>query len=52
MAYDQETDKLREQVERFFTKLKQFRRMATRYEKLSRTFLAFIHIVSIWIMLR
>ena len=52
MAYDPEKYKLREQVERFFNKLKQFRRIATRYEKLSRTFLAFIHIVSTWIMLR
>ena len=33
-------------------KLKQFRRIATRYEKLSRTFMAFIHIASTWIMLR
>ena len=52
MAYDKEKYKLREQVERFFNQLKQFRRIATRYEKLSRTFLAFIHIVSTWIMLR
>ena len=36
----------------FFNKLKQFRRIATRYDKLSRTFLAFIHIMSAWIMLR
>ena len=52
IAYDKEKYKWREQVERFFNKLKQFRRIATRYEKLSRTFLAFIHIVSTWIMLR
>ena len=43
---------LREKVERFFNKLKQFRRIATRYEKLGRTFLAFVHIVSAWIRLR
>ena len=52
LAYDPEQDKWREQVERFFNKLKQFRRIATRYEKLSRTFLALIHLVSTWIMLR
>ena len=52
MAYDHEQDKVREQVERFFNKLKQFRRMATWDEKLSRTFLALIHIVSTWMMLR
>ena len=33
----------REKVERFFNKLEQFRRIATRYEKLGRTFLAFVH---------
>jgi transposase len=43
---------LREKVERFFNKLKQFRRIATRYEKLRHTFLAFMHIVALWIMLR
>ena len=52
MAYDQEQDKLREKVERFFNTLKPCRRMATRYEKLSRTLLALIHIVSTWMMLR
>ena len=50
--HDAQKYKLREKVERFFNKLKQFRRIATRYEKLSRTFLAFTHIVSAWIMLR
>ena len=50
--HDAQKYKLREKVERFFNKLKQFRRIATRYDKLSRTFLAFIHIVSAWIMLR
>ena len=50
--YDKEKYKRREKVERFFNKLKQFRRIATRYEKLSRTFMAFIHIASTWIMLR
>ena len=38
--YDKDLYKLREKVERFFNKLKQFRRIATRYEKLSHTFLA------------
>ena len=52
LASDQEQDKVREQVERCFNKLKPFCRMATRYEKLSRTFLALIHIVSTGMMLR
>ena len=50
--HDAQKYKLREKIERFFNKLKQFRRIATRYDKLSRTFLAFVHIVSAWIMLR
>ena len=43
---------MHEQVERFFNKFKQFRRMAARYEKLSRTFLALLHIVLTWMMPR
>ena len=52
MAYDHEQDKWREKVERFFNTLKPCHRIATRYEKLSRTLLALIHIVSTWMMLR
>ena len=44
--YDTEKYKMREKVERLFNKLKQFRRIATRYEKLSRTFMAFVHLVA------
>ena len=50
--YDKALYKLREKVERFFNKLKQFRRIATRYEKLSQTFLAFIHLVAAWIIIK
>jgi len=50
--YDHDPYKLREKVERFFNKLKQFRRIATRYEKLSQTFLALIHLVAAWIMIK
>jgi transposase len=50
--YDREQDKCRQKVERFFNKLKHFRRIATRYDKLSRTFLAFIHLVATWMMIR
>jgi transposase len=52
IVYDTAQYKLREQVERFFNKMKQFRRIATRYEKLRRTFLAFIQIVALWVMIR
>jgi putative transposase len=50
--YDRDLYRLREKVERFFNKLKQFRRIATRYEKLSHTFLAFIHLVAAWISIQ
>ena len=52
LDYDKELYKLREKVERFFNNLKQFRRIATRYEKLGQTFLAFIHLVAAWIMIK
>jgi len=50
--YDKERYKLREKVERFFNNLKQFRRIATRYEKLSQTFLALIHLVAAWLIIK
>jgi transposase len=52
LDYDKDLYKLREKVERFFNNLKQFRRIATRYEKLSQTFLAFIHLVAVWILIK
>ena len=42
----------RNYVERFFNKLKQFRRIATRYDKLGATFFAFIQLAAIRISLR
>ena len=50
--YDAEKYKMREKVERWFNKIKQFRRIATRYDKLARTFLAFVHLVATWVMIR
>jgi len=44
--------KERHSVECFFQKLKQFRRIATRYEKLATRFLAFVHIGCICILLK
>jgi len=49
---DQTTYRRRHAVERLFSKLKQFRRIATRYDKLDETFLAFIHLASALIMTR
>ena len=44
--------RLRNRVERFFNKLKQFRRIATRYEKPAANYLAMIKIATIRIWLR
>ncbi len=42
----------RNQIERFFHRLKQFRGIATRYAKWQRTFLALVPVAATWIMLR
>ena len=42
----------RNQVERFFSKLKHFRRIATRYDKLADNFLAMIKLASCRLWLR
>ncbi len=42
----------RNRVERLFGKLKQFRRLATRYEKLKETFLGLIHVALGFIRVR
>jgi transposase len=39
-------------IERFFNKIKQCRRVATRYDKLAANYLAFIKLASIRIWLR
>jgi RNA polymerase sigma-70 factor (ECF subfamily) len=39
-------------VERFFNHVRQFRHIATWYEKLSQTLLAFIHLMAPWILLK
>lgn len=49
---DAERYKDRNLVERFWSKAKQYRRVATRYEKTARNFLAFVHVASIMILLR
>jgi transposase len=49
-----DTDRYKDRnlVERFWSKAKQYRRIATRYEKTARNFLAFVHVASIMILLR
>lgn len=52
IVYDQERYKQRNKVERLFNKLKQFRRVATCYEKLKAHFLAFVTLALVVIMTR
>ena len=49
--YDRHLYKDRNLVERFFNRIKQFRRIATRYEKLARNYLSFIDLVCAYIWL-
>ena len=39
-------------VERFWNKVKQYRRVATRYDKLDTSYLAFVHLASVRTVLR
>ena len=50
--YDEHLYKERKKVEWFINLLKQYRRVATRYEKTSRNFLAFVHVAATMILLR
>jgi transposase len=52
LAYDRDLYKERHLVECFFSKIKQFRRVATRYEKTARNFLAMIHLACAMVWLR
>ena len=49
--YDEHLYKARHLIENFFAKLKQYRAIATRYDKTARNFLAAIHLVAsvIWL---
>ena len=47
--YDQTKYRMRQKVERFFGRIKEFRRLATRYDKLAKTFMAFVHLVCAFI---
>jgi transposase len=50
--YDAHLYRQRNLVERFWHKVKQFRRVATRYEKTDRNYLAFVLVASIMVLLR
>ena len=49
--FDRETYKARHLIENFFAKLKQFRAIATRYDKTARNFLGAVHLAAavIWL---
>ncbi len=51
LDFDRDTYKARHLIENFFSKIKQFRAIATRYDKTARNFLAAIHLVAaaIWL---
>jgi transposase len=51
-AYDKALYKERNRVENFFKRIKQCRRIATRYDKLAETFMGFVVLASIMLWLR
>lgn len=51
ISFDKEQYKERHLIECFFKKLKRYRRIATRYDKLAKRFLAFVHLACILICL-
>jgi transposase len=52
VPYDAELYKERNTIERFFNKLKQFRRVATPYDKLLANFMGFVKLAAIAIWLK
>jgi transposase len=51
-AYDAVLYKERNRVERFFSRIKHFRRVATRYDKLAATFMGFVTLAAIMLWLK
>jgi transposase len=49
---DRELHRLRNRVERLVSRLKQFRAVATRYDKTAESFLAFVHLAAVRIWTR
>lgn len=50
-SFDRHLYKSRNLIERFFSRIKQFRRIATRYDKLAKSFLAFIQLACAFVWL-
>jgi transposase len=51
-SYDKALYKERNHVERFFSRIKHCRRIATRYDKLAETFMGFVTLASIMLWLK
>ena len=49
LPYDKAKYRMRQKVERFFCRIKEFRRIATRYDKLACTFMAFVHLAAAFV---
>lgn len=49
--FDQHLYRARNLIERFFSRIKHFRRIATRYDKLAKSFLSFIHLACAFVWL-
>ena len=50
-SFDRHLYKDRNLIERFFCRIKQFRRIATRYDKLAQSFLSFVHLACAFVWL-
>ncbi len=50
-TFDRHIYKDRNLIERFFCRIKQFRRIATRYDKLAQAFLSFVHLACAFVWL-
>ncbi len=52
LHYDKGLYKERNRIERFFSKIKQFRRIATRYDKLANSFFSFVCLAAAFLCIR
>jgi transposase len=50
-SFDRHLYKSRNLIERFFSRIKQFRRIATRYDKLAKSFMSFVHLACAFVWL-
>jgi len=50
-SIDENLYKDRNKIERFFNRIKHYRRIATRYDKTAASFLAFLHLAAAMILL-